>query len=73
MAENTEVGSGTSSTIRSAENSSSDMTEDAEVGGNGNCGDDKTVKRSPSRKLSEPTEYLTFLRSDANSAFFEKR
>ena len=46
-AEDAEVGSGTSSTTRSAENSSAsvDMAEDAEVGGNGDGGDDKTVEK----------------------------
>ena len=49
------------------------MAKYAEVGGNSNGGDDETVKKSPSRKLNGSTEYLTFLRSDANSAPFEKR
>ena len=73
MAEDAEVGSGTSFTTRSAKNSPSDMAEDAEIGGNGNCGNDKTVERSLSRKLSGSTKYLTSLRSDTNSAPFEKR
>ena len=56
MADDAEVGSRTSSTIRSAENLSAsiDMAEDAEVGG-GNSGDDKTVKRSSSKKPNIPT------------------
>ena len=74
MAENAEVGSGTSSITRSAKNSSAsvDMAEDAEVD---ECdgGDDETVKRSPSKKLNVPIGYLTSLRSDADSAPFAKR
>ena len=43
-------------TTRSAENLPSDMAEDAEVGGNGDGGDDETVKRSPlSKKPNVPT------------------
>ena len=74
MAEDADVGSETSSTTRSAKNSSAsmDMAEDVEVG-EGDGGDDETVKRSPSRKSSGPTEYLTFLHSNADSAPFAKR
>ena len=74
MAEDAEVGSGTSSTTRSAENSSAsvDMAEDAEIG-EGDGGDDETVKRSLSKKPNVPIGYLTSLRSDANSAPFAKR
>ena len=73
-AEDAEIGSGTSSTIRSAKNSSSKMVEDAKVGGNSNGGDDKMVERSSlSKKLNGPMEYLTSLHSDADSAPFEKR
>ena len=75
MAEDAEVGSGTSSTTRLAENSSAsvDMAEVAEVGeGDGN--DDETVERSPlSKKPSGLTEYLISLRSNADSASFKKR
>ena len=74
-AEDAEVGSGTSSTTRSAKNLSAsvDMAEDAEVG-KGDGGDDETVKRSPLFKKSNgPMGYLTFLRSDADSALFAKR
>ena len=74
-AEDAEVGSGMSSTTRSAKNLSVlvDMAEDAEVG-EGDGGDDKTVKRSPlSKKSNGPMRYLTFLRSDADSASFAKR
>ena len=49
-AEDAEVGSGTSSTTRSAENLLSDMAEDAEVGGNSDGDDDEIVKRSPPSK-----------------------
>ena len=74
MAEDAEVGSGTSSTTRSAENSPSDMAENAEIGGNGDGSDDETVKRSPlSKKPNGLTEYLTSLCFDADSAPFEKR
>ena len=73
MAENIEIGSGTSSTTRSAENLPSNMAEDAEIGGNNDSGDDEMVKRSPSKESSRPTEYLTSLLSDADSASFEKR
>ena len=73
-AEDAKFGSGTSPTTRSAENSPLDMAEDAEVGGKGDGGSNETVKRSPlSKKPNGPTEYLTSLRSDADSAPFEKR
>ena len=72
-AEDAEVESETSSTTRSAKNLPLDMAEDAEIDGNGNGGDDETVKRLPFRKLSGPTEYLISLCSDADSAPFEKR
>ena len=74
-AENAEVGSGTSSIIRSAKNSSAsvNMAKYAEVG-EGNGADDKTVKRSPLfKKSNELMEYLIFLRSNADSVLFEKR
>ena len=65
MAEDAEIRSGTSSTTRSAENSPSDMAEDAEVGGNGDGGNDETVERSPlSKKPNVSTGYLTSLRSE---------
>ena len=44
------VGSRTSSTSKSAKNLPSDMGEDAKVGGNGDGGDNETVKRSPFSK-----------------------
>ena len=73
-AENAEVGNGTSSTIRSAENSPSDMAEDAEFDGNSDDGNDKTVKRSPLFKMSSgPMGYLTSLRSEVDSAPLAKR
>ena len=62
MAEDAEVDSGTSSMTRSAKNLSAsvDMAENAEVAGNGNGGDDKTVKRSLfSKKPNIPIEYLS--------------
>ena len=49
------------------------MAEDAEVSSNSNGGNDKTVERSFSRKSSGPTECLTSLGSNADSAYFEKR
>ena len=73
MAEDIEVGSKTSSITRSAKNLPSDMAEDAELGGNGNGGDDETVQRSPFRKWSRPTKYLTSLRSHADSSSFKKK
>ena len=75
MAEDAEVGRRTSSTTRSAKNLSAsvDMAEDAEVG-EGDGGDDETVKRSPlSKKLNGPIGYLTSLCSDADSAPFRKK
>ena len=74
MAEDAEVGSGTSSTTRSAENSSAsvDMAEDAEVG-ESDGGDDETVEKSPSKKPNVPIGYLTSLRSDADSTPYAKR
>ena len=73
MAEDAEVSSGMSSTTRSAKNLSVsvDMAEDAEVD-EGDDSDDKTVKRSPSKKPNISIRYLTSLRSDANSVFFAK-
>ena len=61
-AEDAELGSKTSSTFRSTENSSAsvDMAEDAEVA-EGDGGDDKTVKQSPSKKPNVPTRYFTSL------------
>ena len=73
-AEDAEVGSETSSPTRSAENLPLDMAEDAEVGGNGDGSDDEIVKKSPlSKKQNGPTEYLTSLLSNIDSALFEKR
>ena len=37
------------------------MAENAAVGGNGNGSDDKTVARSPCKKLNVSTGYLIFL------------
>ena len=74
MAEDTEVGSGTSSTTRSAKNLPSDMAEDDEIGGNSDRCDDETVKRLPlSKNSNRPMGYLTFLHFDADSAPFAKR
>ena len=73
-AEDAEVRNETSSTSRSAENLPLDMAEDAKVGGNGDSGDDKTVKRSPfSKKSSGRMGYFTSLRSNAYSALFANR
>ena len=68
MAEVAKVGSGNSFTNRSAKNLSAsvDIVEDADVG-EGNGGDDKTVEKSPFKKLSGSTEYLNSLRSDEMS------
>ena len=74
MAEDAEVGRRTSSTIRSVENSPSDLAENAEVGDNGDGGDNTTVKRSLLfKKPNRPTRYLTSLRSDTDSALFTRR
>ena len=73
IVEDAEVGNATSSTTRLAKNSPSDIAEDAEVGGNGDAGDDETIKRLPLSKLSGPMGYLTSLCSDADSALFAKR
>ena len=73
-AEDTEVGSRTSSTTRLAENSPLNMPEDIEVGGNGDGGDDETVEKSLlSTKSNKPIEYLTSLRFNADSALFAKK
>ena len=65
-AEDAEVGSGTSSTTRSAENlpASVDMAKDAEVGGNGDGGDDETVKKITFQKVERTygVSYLPILR-----------
>ena len=73
-AEDAEVDSGTSSTIRSAENLSVlvDMAEDAEVG-EGDGGDDKTVKRSPFKKPNVPIGYLSPYASMLIAHLLQKR
>ena len=74
MAEDAKVESGTSSIARSDKNSPRDMAEHAEVGGHADGGDDKTIKRSfLSKKPNGFIGYLTPLRSNADSAPFEKR
>ena len=55
IAEDAEVGNGTSSITRSAEISLSDMAENVEVGSNCDDGDDETVEKSSSKKSSGPT------------------
>ena len=66
MAEDAEVGSGTSSTTRSAENlsASADMAEDAEVVGNGDGHNDKTVEKIIIQEVERIYEisYLSTLR-----------
>ena len=47
MAKNAKVESETSSITRSAKNMPLNIAEDAEVDGNGNGGDNKTIKRLP--------------------------
>ena len=49
-AEDAKVGSETSSRTRSAENLPLNKTENIKIGRNGNGGDDKMVKKSPSSK-----------------------
>ena len=51
-AEDAKVGSGMSSTTRSAKNSPLDIVEDVEAGDNGDDGDNEIVKRSPLSKMS---------------------
>ena len=59
-AKDTKDGSKTSFTTRLAKNSPLNITEDIEVGGNGDNGDNETVKRSPlSKKPNIPTKYFT--------------
>ena len=61
-------------TTRSAENLPSDMAEDAEVHGNGDSGDNETVKRLPLfKKPNRPTRYFISLRSNVDSVPFGKR
>ena len=50
-----------------------DLTEDAKVGGNGDNGDDETIKKSPFKKLSGLIRNLTSLHSNADSIPFKKR
>ena len=69
MAKEAEVGNGTSSTTRSAKNSSAsvDMVEYAEVG-EGDGSNDETVKRSPFKKSSGSIGYLTSLHFEKMSS-----
>ena len=62
MVQDAEVSSGMSFATRSAENFSAsvNMTDDAEFG-EGDGGDDKTVKRASSKKPNIPMRYLTSL------------
>ena len=73
MVEDVEVGSGTSSTIKSAKHLPLDIAEDAKVGGNDDGSDNEIVKRSLSKKSRESTEYFTSLHSNIDSASFEKK
>ena len=65
MADDAEVGSGTSSTTRSVKqlSASVDMMEDAEFC-EGNSGDDEIVKRLPFKKSSRSTGYFISLHSE---------
>ena len=57
---------------KSAENISAliDMDEDAEVGDNGDSGNDETLEKSPlSKKPNGPTGYLTFLHFEKKMSF----
>ena len=57
-------------TTRSAKNFPSDMAEDAEIGANGDSGDDETVERSPlSKKLNGLIGYFTSLLSGKKMSF----
>ena len=66
MAENAEIGNGTSSITKSAKNLSTlvDMAEDAKVGGNGDGGDDETVKKITFQEVecTYRVSYLPMLR-----------
>ena len=62
MIENAKVGSRISSTPKSTRNLLLDITEDAEIGGNGDDNDDKTVQSSLFYKKSNVyTRYLISL------------
>ena len=65
MAEDVEVGNRTSSTIKSTKNLSAsvDIAEDTKIG-ESDDGNNKTVKKSPSKKLSKPIKYFIFLHSE---------
>ena len=64
MAEDTQIGSGTSSTTRSAKNLPLNMAENAEIGGNDDGGDDAMVEKSLLfKKPNRPIGYLISLRS----------
>ena len=73
IAEDVEVGNRTSFTTRLAKILPSDMLEDADIGGNDNGGDNKTVERLSFKKLSGPTKYLTSLHYNTDKALFKKR
>ena len=73
MTEDAEVGSKMTSTTKSAKNLPLHIAEDAEISDNGNGGNNEMVERSPSRKPSKFIEYLASLRSNVDSAPFEKR
>ena len=69
-AKDTKVRSEISSTIKLAKNSLLSIAEDAEVGGNGDSSDDKTVKKSPLlKKANVTTEYVTSLCSKNKIGF----
>ena len=74
MVGDAEVGSKTSCTTRLAKNllASMNIADNTEVG-ESDSGDDKTVKKSSSKKLSGFTESLTSLYFNADSLPFKKR
>ena len=74
IAEDTEVGNGTSSTTKWDKNLPSDIAENAVIGGNGDGNNGEMVKRLPlSKKPSGPIKYFTSLRFNADTASFEKK
>ena len=73
MAEDAEIGSGTSSRTKSAGKLLLNMAKDVKVDSNSDGGYNKMVERLLFKKLSGLTRYLTSLHSNADSALFEKK
>ena len=60
-AQNAEIGRRTRSTTRLAKNLLLNMAEDAKVGGNGDGGDDETVKKITSFQEAKRTYKVSYL------------